>query len=214
MDVCLSFTLVFIPPAIIATPRLLTVGEDGVSVSLNRPPNFRRAENILETSFIPIRKSSSPLPVRSGPSERRPQFTMPATCYRAPIYSECSAGLHSASPQSLQNHTSSQPESQERPEFNASQNIPLACLIAARVSHRLRFVYALARLALSLEIMSVPTIDLDRTHSPNIPKSVFHEDHSRFAMAITSAYSSIEELGLRFEPATRTRAGSMECGTR
>jgi hypothetical protein len=80
VDVCLSFTLVFIPPTIIATPRLLTVGEDGVSVSLNRPPNFRRAENILETSFIPIRKSSSPLPVRSGPSERRPQFTIPATC--------------------------------------------------------------------------------------------------------------------------------------
>lgn len=89
-----------------------------------------------------------------------------------------------------------QPESQEVPEFNASQNIPLACLIAARVSQRLRLVYALARLELSLEIMSVPTIDLDPTHSPNIPKSVFPEDHIRFAMAVTSAYSSIEELGL------------------
>lgn len=99
-------------------------------------------------------------------------------------------------PVAPKSHTSSQPDSHERPEFNASQNIPLACLIAARVSYRLRFVYALARLALSLEIMSVPTINLDPTHSPNIPKSVFPEDHIRLAMAITSAYSSIEELGL------------------
>jgi hypothetical protein len=197
VDVCLSFTLVFILPTITATPNLPTADEDGASISLSRPLNFRRAENILETSFIPIRKSSSSLLVRSRPSERRPQFTMPATCYRGPIYSECSAGVHRASPQSFQDHTRvSQSESRERPNFNATQNIPLACLIAARVSQKLRFVYALARLALSLEIMSAPTIDLDPTHSPNIPKSVFPEDHIRLAMAITSAYSSIEELGL------------------
>jgi hypothetical protein len=110
-------------------------------------------------------------------------------------------GMLGGSPQRVtpvvpRSHTTSQSESEERPNFNASQNIPLACLIAARVSQKLRFVYALARLALSLEIMSVPTIDLDPTHSPNIPKSVFPEDHIRLAMAITSAYSSIEELGL------------------
>lgn len=110
-------------------------------------------------------------------------------------------GMLGGSPQRVtpvapKSRTSSQAESQERPDFNASQNIPLACLIAVRVSQKLRFVYALARLALSLEIISVPTIDLDPTHSPNIPKSVFPEDHIRLAMAITSAYSSIEELGL------------------
>jgi hypothetical protein len=95
-------------------------------------------------------------------------------------------GMLGGSPQGVtpvvpRSHTSSQSESRERPNFNATQNIPLACLIAARVSQKLRFVYALARLALSLEIMSVPTIDLDPTHSPNIPKSVFPEDHIRFS---------------------------------
>ena len=110
-------------------------------------------------------------------------------------------GMLGASPQWVapvvpKSQQDSQPESQDGPEFNASQNIPLACLIAVRVSRKLRFVYALARLALSLEIVSVPTIDLDPTHSPNIPKSPFPEDHIRFAAAITSAYSAIEELGL------------------
>jgi hypothetical protein len=110
-------------------------------------------------------------------------------------------GMLGASPQRVtpvapKSHDSSQPESKAGPEFNASQNIPLACLIAVRVSQKLKFVYALARMVLSLEIISVPTIDLDPTHSPNIPKSVFPEDHVRFAMAITSAYSSIKELGL------------------
>jgi hypothetical protein len=47
-----------------------------------------------------------------------------------------------------------------------------------------------------MEIMSVPAIALDPTHSPNIPRSVFPEDHVRMTTAITSAYSSIEELGL------------------
>lgn len=84
----------------------------------------------------------------------------------------------------------------ETPEFHSSPNIPLACLISARVSRKLRFVYALARLAISMEIMSVPTIDLDPNHSLNIPKSAFPEDHIRMTTAITSAYSSIEELGL------------------
>jgi len=87
-------------------------------------------------------------------------------------------------------------EPQEGPAFNSSPNIPLACLIAARVSQKLEFVYALARLAISMEIMSVPTVELDPTHSPNIPKSAFPEDHVRMTIAITSAYSSIEELGL------------------
>jgi hypothetical protein len=87
-------------------------------------------------------------------------------------------------------------EVSDRPTFSSSSNIPLACLIGARISQKLKFVYALARLQISMEIMSVPTIELDPTHSDNIPKSVFAEDHIRMATAITSAYSSIEELGL------------------
>jgi hypothetical protein len=109
-------------------------------------------------------------------------------------------GMFSSGPQSVlpvipQQSLSTPPESGETPAFNSSPNIPLACLIGARVSRKLRFVYALARLAISMEIMSVPTIDLDPTHSPNIPKSVFPEDHIRMTTAITSAYSCIEELG-------------------
>lgn len=84
----------------------------------------------------------------------------------------------------------------ERPAFHSSPNLPLACLIAAKVSRRLRFVYALARLEISMEILSVPTIELDPMHSLNIPKSVFPEDHIRMATAIVSANAAIEELGL------------------
>lgn len=83
----------------------------------------------------------------------------------------------------------------ERPAFHSSPNIPLACLIAAKISRRLRFVYALARLQISMEILSVPTVELDPTHSLNLPKSVFPEDHIRMATAIVSANAAIEELG-------------------
>jgi hypothetical protein len=38
--------------------------------------------------------------------------------------------------------------------------------------------YALARLEVSMEIRSVPTIELDPMHRLNIPKSVFPEDHT------------------------------------
>jgi len=86
--------------------------------------------------------------------------------------------------------------SAHRPEFHASPDIPLACLIAARVSQRRRFGYALARLQISMEVMSFPTIELDPSHSPNIPKSLFAEDHIRMAVAITAAYAAIEELHL------------------
>lgn len=84
----------------------------------------------------------------------------------------------------------------ERPAFHSSPNLPLACLIAAKVSRRLRFVYALARLEISMEILSVPTIELDPMHSLNIPKSLFPEDHIRMATAIVSSNAAIEELGL------------------
>jgi hypothetical protein len=98
----------------------------------------------------------------------------------------------------VENRTSSESDDDrsERPTFHSSPNIPLACLIAAKVSRRLRFVYALARLQISMEILSVPVIGLDPMHSSNIPKSAFPEDHIRMATAIVSAYAAVEELGL------------------
>jgi len=77
-----------------------------------------------------------------------------------------------------------------------TMNIPLACLIAATASWRLQYVYALAKLRLSLETFSLPTIDLDPYHSDNVPKSLLPEDHVRLAFAIVTAYSCVEELGL------------------
>jgi hypothetical protein len=78
----------------------------------------------------------------------------------------------------------------------ATMEIPLACLIAARASMRLRLVYALSKLALSFEIFSVPLMELDpERHFANIPKSSFPEDHVRYSFAIVTAWSCIEELG-------------------
>ena len=78
----------------------------------------------------------------------------------------------------------------------ATMGIPLACLIAARASRRLRLVYALSKLALSIQILSVPHIELDpERHFANIPKSPLPEDHVRCAFAIVTAHSCIEELG-------------------
>lgn len=105
-------------------------------------------------------------------------------------------GVLSSGPQIVTPVTMGEPGDKERPAFHSSPNIPLACLIAAKVSHRLSFVYTLARVAISQEILSVPTIELDPMHSPNIRKSVFPEDHIRMATAIVSAYAAIEELGL------------------
>lgn len=74
-------------------------------------------------------------------------------------------------------------------------NIPLACLIAARASWRLQYVYALSKLGLSFETFSLPFIELDPHHSQNVPKSPLPEEHVRLAFAIVTAWSCIEELG-------------------
>jgi hypothetical protein len=107
-----------------------------------------------------------------------------------------SPGPPPVSPVLKSNEDRERQDSSPKPEFHATTDIPLACLVAVRVSYKVKFVYAPARLALSLETMSVPTIELDPTHGGNIPKSRFPEDQARMAMAITSAYSAVEELGL------------------
>lgn len=73
--------------------------------------------------------------------------------------------------------------------------IPLACLIAARASLRLQYVYAMAKIRLSFETYSLPAGELDPHHRDNVPKSRLPEDHVRLAFAIVVAYSCIEELG-------------------
>lgn len=73
--------------------------------------------------------------------------------------------------------------------------IPLACMVAARASFRLTFIYALTKLRVSLETFSMPFIELDPLQSATIPKSSLPEDHVRLAFAIVAAWSCIEELG-------------------
>lgn len=78
----------------------------------------------------------------------------------------------------------------------STNGIPLACLLAARASKKLRLVYALSKLRISLDTSSVPNDYLDpERHSDNLPKSPFPEDHVRYAFAIVAAWSCIEELG-------------------
>jgi len=73
-------------------------------------------------------------------------------------------------------------------------HIPWACLIAARASRSFTYEYALAKLRLSLETFSVPTMYLDPSHSGNLARSPIPFDHIRLGFAITMAYSCIEEL--------------------
>jgi hypothetical protein len=74
-------------------------------------------------------------------------------------------------------------------------HLPFASLIAAKTSWKLSYVYSLAKLRVSLEISSVPTMHLDPTQNDNFPKSVLPEDHVRLAHAVIAAWSCVEELG-------------------
>ena len=82
-------------------------------------------------------------------------------------------------------------------QYRSTSHVPLACLIAAKASRRLSFVYALAKLRLSYELLSAPGMALNPSSGPNIPKSHLPEDHVRLAYAIVLANACIEELGLR-----------------
>lgn len=88
----------------------------------------------------------------------------------------------------------------------STSNIPLACFVAARASGKLRYVYAMAKLRVSLEMFSVPIIDLDPHHTENISKSPLPEDQVHCAFAIVSAYSCIEELGFEVRASQRSPA--------
>ena len=91
-------------------------------------------------------------------------------------------------------------------KYVQTANIPLACLVAARASLRLHFVYALAKLRLSFETFSIPFIELDPNHSANVPKSPLPEDHVRLAFAIVAAYACMRSLVWKCEPVARDLA--------
>jgi hypothetical protein len=85
-----------------------------------------------------------------------------------------------------------------------TSNIPLGCMVAARASTRLEYIYALAKFRLSLETYSLPVVDLDPSLSENVPKSPLPEDHVRMAFAIVAAWSCIEELGFEIRASSKT----------
>ena len=76
------------------------------------------------------------------------------------------------------------------------RDIPVACRVAATASLRLNYSYALERLRLSLEVFSLPAIDLGPGHTGYLRRSVIPRDHVCFSTAIQLAQGCIGELGL------------------
>lgn len=71
-----------------------------------------------------------------------------------------------------------------------------ACKLAAKASFRKANINALNKYMLSCHMHANDWIDLDPTHSQNIPLSPFPYDYLRYGYAIFIAYSIIEELKL------------------
>jgi hypothetical protein len=84
----------------------------------------------------------------------------------------------------------------------ATTDFPLACAIAAKVSRRLKLVYAVAKYKFSMSLYSVHHVDLEPWKSPHLPVSSFPGDHVMFAHSIISAYSVVEDLGLTVRAST------------
>lgn len=79
----------------------------------------------------------------------------------------------------------------------AANGFEKAARLAASVSKDKKSAYAMAKIALSLEVYSTPIVDLDPHYQPmSLPRSLFASDHVRWAYCIILAYATIEELGL------------------
>jgi hypothetical protein len=92
-------------------------------------------------------------------------------------------------------HVSESEDHSER-AIRSTPNIPVDCLLAVKIGQRRVLTYALSKLWLSYQMLSIAGIDLDPTQSPAIPKSPYPFDHVTYAQAIVLAYAAIEELGL------------------
>jgi len=84
-----------------------------------------------------------------------------------------------------------------KPLFQLSmQDLPLSCLIASKASRKHSLIYALHKFILSCQTYSPDLRSLDPADGFHFALSKFADDHVRFAYAIISAYSVVEELGL------------------
>lgn len=75
-------------------------------------------------------------------------------------------------------------------------HIPISCVIAAKASHRRKYIYAISKYSFSITNFSLFHVELDPFMAQHIPVSPYPDDHVRFCYAIVSAYSLLEELGL------------------
>lgn len=74
--------------------------------------------------------------------------------------------------------------------------IPVACLLAAKICQKRKYIYALAKYNFSVTLYSQYAVDLEPWSAPHLSVSKYPDDHIAFCHAIISAYSVLEELGL------------------
>jgi hypothetical protein len=85
----------------------------------------------------------------------------------------------------------------EMPTFFSSSGFPVACMIAAKASHRKSYKYALTKFGLASRLHSVWSVDIDPSSATeHLGVSPFVSDHVRYAYAIIASYATIEEIGL------------------
>ena len=77
-----------------------------------------------------------------------------------------------------------------------TDDFPLACAIAAKVSRRRNWIYAVTKYKFSHFLYSVCRVDLEPWRAPHLPVSSFPGDHLHFCHAIIAAYSVVEDLKL------------------
>jgi hypothetical protein len=115
-----------------------------------------------------------------------------------PILSE-GEGLvahNDSEPQNL-GHIEETPRNKREFAILATVDIPLACAMAAKVSRKTEFSYALFKYNFSITLFKSEIVDIDPFHSlQQFSYSPFHYDHILFSHCIISAYSVLEELGL------------------
>lgn len=80
-----------------------------------------------------------------------------------------------------------------------SSFLSTACLIACKVSRKIKYQYALSRFALSSELFSLPVMNFEPYTNNHYKVSRFYEDHILFASAISIAYAGIEDLKLQIK---------------
>jgi hypothetical protein len=80
--------------------------------------------------------------------------------------------------------------------FLGTQNIPIACAIAAKASRKKKWIYGITKYNFSINIHTQDFVDLEPFRAPHLGVSSFPSDHVAFSYAITAAYSALEDIGL------------------